>query len=185
MELPKPQDIKNFPSDNPKARVMRIGNNLYVAVLEKKVSQAGKVVRANRTLGKVVDNVFYTMDEYHALFKRDGTPRVAVKDVEKRTYIRKTPVDERKPIKPRRRADLPDPSTIENYPHDVEKSRIIMEAGKLKVVVTSYYRLNGSGRHVYTYLGRIVDGRFYTNEEYAATFDKFGKRRVSVENIAE
>ena len=63
MELPKPQDIKNFPSNTPKARIMRIGNNLYVAVLENKVSQSGKVVRSNRTLGKVVNNTFYTMDE--------------------------------------------------------------------------------------------------------------------------
>jgi hypothetical protein len=180
MELPKPQDIKNFPSNTPKARIMRIGNNLYVAVLENKVSQSGKVVRSNRTLGKVVNNTFYTMDEYHSLFKRDGSPRIAIKDKKKRTYIRKTPVEELTPIKPRRSTDLPNPSSIENYPHEVEKARIIREAGKLKVVVTKYYRLKGTGRHVYTYLGRIVEGRFYTNEEYKTTFDKFGKRRVLV-----
>src|SRR5574344_2823394 len=74
MELPKPQDIKNFPSNTPKARIMRIGNNLYVAVLENKVSQSGKVVRSNRTLGKVVNNTFYTMDEYHIMFSRRKSP---------------------------------------------------------------------------------------------------------------
>lgn len=51
----------------------------------------------------------------------------------------------------------------------------VRRVGKLLyVVVTTYYRTNKTNRHIYHYLGKIRDGRFYTMEEYCR-FDTRGR----------
>ena len=60
--------------------------------------------------------------------------------------------------------------------HDVEGARIVRVQKIYYVVTTRYYRENGTGRHQYTYLGRVVDGEFFTMEQYRKLFKRNGER---------
>jgi len=75
---PLKEDVKNFP-DNPKAHiVLRKDGTLYVVVREYVYDKEKKRGRDGKTtyLGRIVDNVFYTMGEYHDKFMRGGAERV-------------------------------------------------------------------------------------------------------------
>ena len=76
--LPNPENVKNFPAD-PKAvmvsarGVIRVVIRRYFWDKEKK-----RGCEKREYLGYVVDNCFYSNDEYRRLFKRNGTKRLVV-----------------------------------------------------------------------------------------------------------
>ena len=76
--LPNPENVKNYPAD-PKAvmvsarGVIRVVIRRYFWDKEKK-----RGCEKREYLGYVVDNCFYSNDEYRRLFKRNGTKRLVV-----------------------------------------------------------------------------------------------------------
>ena len=74
---PDPAQVKNYP-DDPKAHIYINGRAVYVVkreyVYDKKLGRGRDSEFIY--LGRIVDNVFYTMAEFHAKFKRNGKPRV-------------------------------------------------------------------------------------------------------------
>ncbi|MCR5814804.1 MAG: hypothetical protein K6G15_09985 [Desulfovibrio sp.] len=176
---PKPEEIENFPFDVKGAFVRRVGAYVYVAITYTKVDENGKKLSRCHDIGRVVDNKYYPMEEFWRTFMRGGKRREKPSDVVVRAYTKLAPGTVRRP-KPKYQEGLPDPATIENYPHDVPGARILRNGKILYVVVTTYYRTNGSNRHVHQYLGKIRDGRFYTMEEYRQ-FDTRGRRPAKKE----
>ncbi len=172
------QEIANFPSDNPKARLTRHGRHLYVTESYVRAFNAkGAKLCSYRIIGKVVDNRYYPIEEYRRLFKRNGEPRIPVPKKPNRSYVRCKPLSEICRKAPHYSDRIPDASSIKNFPHDTDGARIIRIKKALYVVTTRYYRENGSARHQYTYLGRIIDGEFFTTEQYRRLFKRSGERR--------
>ncbi len=73
------EQVKNFPLDNERARISLIDGKYYVVVRE---HYFDKTLKASRTktqyLGRIVDLVYYSMEEYHQKFKRNGQLRTPV-----------------------------------------------------------------------------------------------------------
>lgn len=74
----------------------------------------------------------------------------------------------------------PDPRGVKNFPLDNPKAKIVLERGRLYVCEREYYwdseKQRGCENRLY--LGRIVDGVFYTTEEYKRKFKRTGELRV-------
>ena len=65
--------IKNFPTNG---KIQIINKNIYVITRKYIWDKEHKTTKEVReTLGKIVDNKYYPMDEYHRLFDRKGNPR--------------------------------------------------------------------------------------------------------------
>lgn len=178
--LPKPEDIENFPSEKG-ARVMRKSpQSFYVIKDTRTVMPDGGVKRGHVILGRIKDGRFYSMEEFRTLFHRNGRPReeAPVSDGPVRAYTGHIPLTQRRrPVT----GELPLPEEIENFPHDVEGARLLRVKKVLYVVRSVFYREGGKRREERHYLGHVVDGRFYTQDEYRALFDRHGNRRAKGE----
>lgn len=69
--------IKNFPSDNPNAKIVKDG--LFLRVVEReyywsKEKQRG--LERRRYLGYIIDDVYYDTETYKKYFKRTGARRL-------------------------------------------------------------------------------------------------------------
>lgn len=74
--IPSPDEINDFPKDNPRLKIVKHKNLLYVVERFYRWSPEKQRGVEDRTyVGKIHDSRFYTMEEYKRLFKRDGTPR--------------------------------------------------------------------------------------------------------------
>jgi len=174
------ENIKNFPADNPNARLTRHGKHLYVTEsYVRAFNENGAKLCSYKIIGKVMDNCYYPIEEYRRLFKRNGEPRIPKPKEPNRTYVRKKPLSEIRRKAPRYSDSIPDSLKVKNFPHEVDGARIIKIKQVFYVVTTRYYRENGHSRHQYTYLGRVVDGEFFTTEQYRRLFKRNGERRVS------
>ncbi len=179
---PKLEEIKNCPEDTDHVYVEVKQGKIYL-VKKTRIGTypSGRAIYSSHNLGHVIDGVFYTMEEYLKTHKRTGELRVPDEPkTPNRKYVRKKPESERKPRKPPKYADnLPDKNAVENFPHHIPKARIINNQSRtgFYVVVTEYYRADGKSHHLHHYLGRVVDNRFYTMDEYRATFKRDGTRR--------
>lgn len=170
--------IRNFPKDNLNARLTKKGKHLYVTEsYVRALNENGAKLCSYKILGKVVDNCYYSMEEYRQKFKRNGEPKVPEPKTPNRCYVRIKPFSEVKRKAPKYAEGLPDTAAVKNFPHEVEGARIIRVKKILYVVTTRYYRENGTSRHQYTYLGRVVDGEFFTTEQYRRLFKRNGERR--------
>lgn len=178
IKIPKPEDVLNFPLDNPNARITRKSQHLYVTESYVRArNENGAKLCSIKIIGKIVKNHYYSMDEYHRLFKRNGEPKEPVFTKANRTYVRRKPVSEIVRKSPKYSTSIPDASTIKNYPHEVEGARIVKIGKVFYVVTTTYFRADGKNRHLYSYLGRVVDGEFFTTEQYKKLFKRNGERR--------
>ena len=76
--LPNPENVKNYPAD-PKA-VMVAARGMIRVVIRRYFWDKEKKRGCEKRdyLGYVVDNCFYSNDEYRRLFKRNGTKRLVV-----------------------------------------------------------------------------------------------------------
>ncbi len=179
---PKLEEIKNCPKDTDHVYVEVKSGRIYL-VKKTRVGmyESGRPIYSSHNLGRVIDGVFYTMEEYQKTHKRTGELREPDEaQTPNRKYERKKPASERKPGRPPKYADnLPDKDSIENFPHHIPKARVINMPKKagFYVVVTEYYRADGKNKRLDHYLGRVKDNRFYTMEEYRATFKRDGTRR--------
>lgn len=98
MATPDPREIQNFPLDNPKAKIVLERGRLYVCEREYYWDSEAKRGRENRLyLGRIVDGVYYTTEEYRRRFKRNGELRV-VEKTQNRPYRRKQ--KEAEPVAP-------------------------------------------------------------------------------------
>ena len=73
-----------------------------------------------------------------------------------------------------------DPNSVENFPLDNPKAKIVRDRGRIRVVERDYYwdKEKKRGLEKRRYLGMIVDGRFYDTELYAKLFKRSGARRL-------
>ncbi len=172
-----PEQVKGFP-DNPRAKIITKGGMLYVVEYTYFRNAEGKPRNNRVTLGKIVDGTYYSMEDYRAKFKRDGTLRSETPEPKRqnRVYVRRKPVSEivRK-VKPQPEG-YPKASEVKNFP-DNPRARIIRIAQVFYVCESTYYRQDGKPHEKRTYLGRIVDNVFYTTEEYKEKFDRQGNLR--------
>lgn len=74
----------------------------------------------------------------------------------------------------------PDPKTIKNFPLDNDKAKIVIERGKLYVCERHHYWDSETQKksEERLYIGRIVDGVYYTMAEYKMKFKRDGSLRV-------
>lgn len=94
MNLPDPREIANFPHGNPKAKIVQERGRLYVCDREYYWDSEAKRGRERRLyIGRIVDGVYYTMEEYRRTFKRDGSLRELAL-TQKRSYCRKSKTEE-------------------------------------------------------------------------------------------
>lgn len=77
-------------------------------------------------------------------------------------------------------AAKPDPKTVKNFPLDNPKASIVVERGKLYVVERTHLWDSEKKRKSEQrfYLGRIVDGVYYTTADYRRKFKRDGSLRV-------
>ena len=168
-----PAVIKNFPVDNPKARIFESKKNglvtaVYVVerynLLDRR---SGKYRRVTVTIGRIVDNTYYTMEDYHSLFKRNGSARTALSEEVKRPVARLRPT-----VRTRGKSKSINRSCIKNLP---EGNNITLARSKdrLYVIKREYYvDENGKRKDNKHYLGQVVNNRFYTTQEYKEKFSK-------------
>ena len=73
-----------------------------------------------------------------------------------------------------------DPNSVENFPLDNPKAKIVRDRGRIRVVERDYYwdKEKKRGLEKRRYLGMIVDGRFYDTELYAKLCKRSGARRL-------
>lgn len=191
--LPDISSIKNYPHHKEHIGLHRVGKNIYVeewTYVVKNINGKDKTITKSVVIGKVVDMVFYTMEEYHKHFMRNGKPReVNANKGKVRKYVRHKPLSEnKKRPTPKYAEDIPDKSEVEGFPYALEGARIkksvsykkdengnIIKTNRiLYVVTTKYFRTDGQNRHIDTIHGRIVDNKFYTVSEYKKLFARDG-----------
>ena len=75
-----------------------------------------------------------------------------------------------------RKHPLPDPSQVEGFPLGIPGARMAWGGpGLVHVVLSSYSRVNGRSVEKRKYIGKIVDGKYYSQEEYKRLF-RHGRR---------
>lgn len=179
---PKPEEVENFPHDNPFARIVAVkgahGILLYVSEREPYMRPDGTLVDHIKHLGKIVDGRYYPMEEYRRLFKRNGQPIEAEKpekENDKRAYKRSKPLTEHKKRK------YPSPTTLKGFPkRGHPNARIIKVKDALYVVESTYdYDEKGHSREHRVILGRVInDNEFVTIEKYRQLMAGSGKSRT-------
>ena len=174
-----PKKIKNFPRD-PAARIRVCNGHTYVVHYEYLQEPGGRTRLRTIMLGKIIGRRYYTAAEYRLKFTGSGKPRIpAARSVR--------PCVRRKRSTPaayhwKRRSDLPAPESIENFPLDNPRARIVVlkdKAGREKMYVcaSTYVRYDGRGHEKRVYLGVIRNGRFYAMGEYKRLFGRAGRRK--------
>ena len=87
---PDPKTIKNFPLDIPKAGIVCERGNLYVCERQHFWNPETKKKSESRLyIGRIVDGVYYSMEQYRRKFKRDGSLRT-IERHKARPYHRNT-----------------------------------------------------------------------------------------------
>ena len=115
------------------------------------------------------------MEEYQEKFMRGGKQREAPAERKIRQYTMPEKPQRRHP--PKYQEGLPRPEDVEGFPKDIPGARLQRQGKILYVITAEYYRSAGVTRHIYHYHGRVKDLKFYTMEEYRATFDRYGNAR--------
>jgi len=172
----KPEDVEGFPFDNPKARLKLVSGN-WTVIVRTYFRRDGKPRQTARAIGRVVDGRYVPIEDYRRLYARGGKRREEPRP--SRGYERKKPA----PPKPRqaemarieRKHPLPDRSEVEGFP-DIPKARMVWGGpGLVHVVLSTYSRVNGRSVEKRRYIGKIKDGRYYSQEEYRRLF-RHGRR---------
>lgn len=166
--MPK-SGIEGFPYHNPHARI--IVKTGYANVIER--TREKTIV-----IGKIVDNRFYTPDEYQKLFKKNGIRRTAsdytpAQERQKRGYVRKKPLSECKPSGRKRIHPVPELSEIEGIPDEYRNQTAVFLKymhGVIYLVHSESYRNEGKQFNKTRILGRIHELRFYTLADYKRLF---------------
>ena len=75
---------------------------------------------------------------------------------------------------------LPAPEDVQNYPDNC-KAVMVYAKGRIRVVERQYYwdKAKKRGLEKRRYLGYVVEGRYYSNEGYAAKFNRDGTERAA------
>lgn len=176
---PRRKKIENFPAD-PAAKIRYCNGHTYVVRYERIPEADGHTRVHTVLLGKILGRRYYSIEEYRRNFTRNGTPRLPIRpDV--RTYTRSQSI----PAETRhwkRRTDLPSPASIENFPLDNPRARIVVlkdRNGREKwyVCASTYIRYDGKGHEKRIYLGVIVNGRYYPMREYKRLYGRRGASR--------
>lgn len=72
--LPDINSIKNFPIDNPRARIVRVQDVLYV-VASTYLTIDGRHKEQRQYLGRIIDGAFVSSEEYRTKYGRKGSKR--------------------------------------------------------------------------------------------------------------
>ena len=172
----RPEDVEGFPFDNPKARLKLVSGN-WTVIERRYFRREGKPCSTTRAIGRVVDGKYVPIEEYRRLYARGGKPREEPRP--NRKYARRKAA----PAKPRqaemgavaRKHPLPGRSEVEGFP-DIPGARMIWGGpGLVHVVLSTYSRVNGRSVEKRRYIGKIKDGRYYSQEEYRRLF-RHGRR---------
>lgn len=175
MTTPKPEDIKGFPTDK-NAHLTEVHGITYVVTYSYgEPNEKGRRKKTTTTLGRVHEGVFYTMEEYHRLFRRGGELRVKPPEGTSRKYVRKKPLSEHGQ-RGKGNGDLPARADIQNFPDDPHVS-VRRSHGHLYAVERIWYREGGKSKEKIRYLGRVVDRVYYPMEEYHRLFTRQGTLR--------
>lgn len=174
------EQVKNFPLDNERARISLIDGKYYVVVRE---HYFDKTLKASRTktqyLGRIVDLVYYSMEEYHQKFKRNGqlrTPVIPTSSADgaaSSTDVITLPKKRIRPTKRRVKNSIVDLAKVKNFP-DNPYLKIVKKGEHIYVIESEHYIKNGKRCENRRYVGKIVKNRFYTMEEYKQTFKRDG-----------
>ena len=166
--VPKP-GIEGFPYDNSKARIIYKG---AVPSVVERVGNSAKVI------GKIVDNKFYSVEEYKKSFKLGGAARKSsdyIKPEQRHTrvYVKKKSPDECKLGGRKRIHPVPAMDEVKGIPEEYlnQKGIIIKNMkGIIYLVRSDSYRNDGKQYNKTTILGRIHDLHFYTTAKYKELF---------------
>ncbi|MCR5537163.1 MAG: hypothetical protein K6F05_07110 [Succinivibrio sp.] len=171
-----PAQIKNFPLDNPKARLYlcrRKDRAEVLYVVESNYVYDAKTRKTRtytRYLGRVVKGTYYTQAQYRAAFTKNGKIRALPDDAQ-------LPKTRLRPTKHRTEKSLIDREKVKGLPQDPFLQ--FMQRGEhLYVFRRAYYILEGRRKEQRLYVGQIKNFRFYTMEEYRQKFNK--NRRAAI-----
>ena len=178
------RDVVNYPSELPNtfitARPRDEKIHFYVMQHRMEDQPDGSRKQRSRILGKIVDMHYYSMEDYKRLFKKDGSRRpdeTTERAERKRSYTRRTPINQ---LKVRRQEGLPDVTTIEGFPHDNPRARLLRIKDVIYVVASTYTTLDGKHKEQRQYLGRVMDGVFVSSEEYRARYGRSGRKNQTI-----
>lgn len=164
------EQIKNYPYDNPKARLYlckRAGRKEILYVVESDYLFDPKSKRTKtytRYLGRVVDGVYYTQEEYRKTFTKRGTLRLIPEDAS-------LPKSRIRPTRHRTEKNKIDRDKVKNLPQN-PFLQFVQKGEHLYVFTREYYIQDGKRKEKRTYIGQIKDSRFYTMEQYKKKFNK-------------
>ena len=97
-------------------------------------NENGAKLCSYKIIGKVIDNCYYSMEEYQQKFKRNGEPRLPEPKTPNRSYVRAKPFFEVKRKAPKYAEGLPDAATVKNFPHEVEGARCSLSLRRSEVI---------------------------------------------------
>ncbi len=149
--------IKNFPTEKGLTTYKKQGK-IYI-VKESKIRdlKSEKLVTKRTIVGRIVDSSYYSMDEFHAKFKRDLSLREIPENAQP---TRKKAHTLKKSLK-RHNLELKD---IKNMPK-MDNLSVFKQDGFLYVLIRKSYIQDGKRKEQRTYLGKIIDSKFYTMEQ--------------------
>lgn len=83
--------------------------------------------------------------------------------------------------------DYPPIESIKDFPKHIEGAKLFYEKGILKVVVATSYWSEKSQRNLESRIvyGRVIDGQYYSNEEYRMLYTNRGRDRATFLNKSE
>lgn len=81
---------------------------------------------------------------------------------------------------------IPAIETIKDFPVGNHKARIVEDRGHLRVIERHYYwsKVDQRGKEKREYIGYVVDGQYYTNEQYKESFTRNGKKRLRIKGAS-
>ena len=148
--------IKNFPNQKGLTSYKKQGK-IYI-VKESKIRdlKSEKLVTKRTIVGRIIDSTYYSMDEFHAKFKRD----LSLREPDNALPTRKKAHTLEKSLK-RHNLELKD---IKNMPK-MDNLSVFKQDGFLYVLIRKSYIQDGKRKEQRTYLGKIIDSKFYTMEQ--------------------
>lgn len=152
--------IKNLPQDEP-VSVYKDKGKIYVAVYKTQVDEAtGRKKRIRTIVGRVVDNTYYSMEEFHSRFKKDlslrEVPDGAVPTRRRHARLNTTLKEHG--------VDL---SKVKNLPTGSDV-RIYKTGNFIYVVERKRFKVDDKYKTQTTYLGKIINNCYYTMEQCKA-----------------
>ena len=163
--------VKDFPLE-PGVSALKIRDKIYAVRYEKDAESKRK---RRVYLGVVVDNDYYPMDKYKALFLKSGAKRempvgaIAVKPQKapRSNYLNEI---------------LKDVSNKSSVPKG-KYIRAKKDRDSIYIIDVRYFIVDGKRKHITKYLGKIIDGKYYKMDEYRAKFKR--ARKVSSNTVKE